>query len=87
MSRYSVPDKALDGAWGDIMWRKSHGRYLVYVGERIVGEVWRMQLGWFAVSYAQGEALLGLRGVHGFVSRWAATEYILDVGVRPKRED
>jgi hypothetical protein len=86
VSRYSALD-GVTGAWGDIIWRKSYGRYLVYVGERCVGEVWPMTLGWMAISYAPAERLRGLRGVAGFGTRWAATEYILDVGVRPPRED
>lgn len=89
MSRYSAPDRERGGAWGEIVWRHQNppGRYIVSVGERRVGEVWNMRPGWFAIAYAPRERLLGLRGVHGFRTRWAATEYILDVGVRPPRSD
>ena len=89
MSRYSARDK-VTGQWGDIVWRKQGTpafRYIVSVGNRRVGEVWPMSGGWTAISYAQGSDLLGLRGVHGFRTRWTATEYLLDVGVRPRREE
>lgn len=93
MSRYSAFDK-VTGAWGEIVWllRPVHlhppvVRYLVKVGERTVGEIWFLHKGWTAISYAEKGELRGLRGVDGFRTRWAATEYLLEVGVRPLRKD
>jgi hypothetical protein len=87
VSRYSAPDKLNGDAWGEIVWLhrpEPEGRYVVTVGPRRIGEVWRMgRRRWHAISYAQGADLLGLRGVAGFGTRWAATEYLLEVGVRP----
>lgn len=94
MSRYSAYDK-VTGRWGEIRWLHRPiptdppiNRYLVKVGDRSVGEVWPFSpFGWKAISYAQGADLLGLRAVDGFRTRWKATEYLLDVGVRPPRKD
>jgi hypothetical protein len=95
MSRHSAFDQ-VTGAWGEIKWLSrpvpQHlgpdiRRYVVQVGERKVGEVWAMEPGWLAISGADKPHLRGLRGVSGFRTRWAATEYILDVGVRLELED
>jgi hypothetical protein len=95
VSRYFAFDKTLgEGRWGDIVWRyrpvglpdSPVKRYIVSVGDRTVGEIWWVTRGWTAISHAQGDDLLGLRSVEGFRTRWAATEYLLNVGVRPARE-
>lgn len=92
MSRYSAFDK-LTGQWAEITWRKQRlsdnaYRYIVKVGDRSIGEVWPTDKeGWLAISYAQGSELLGFRSVEGFASRWYATVYLLNVGVRPPKED
>jgi hypothetical protein len=96
MSRYSAFDQ-VTGAWGEIKWLPRPvptgpdgavtRRYVVKVGERTVGEIWALDRGWHAISAAQGPMLRGLRGVDGFRTRWAATEYLLNVGVRPPRTD
>lgn len=89
MSRYYAMDKVTGGV-GDIVWHKQplpgdlRYRYIVTVGNRKIGEIWPMgDGGWSAISYARGSDLRGLRSVDGFRTRWAATEYLLNVGVRP----
>lgn len=92
MSRFSAFDADL-GQWGEIVWRAQRDadgrifRYVVSVGDRKVGEVWPMRPGWHAVSYARPERLLGLRGVDDFRTRWSATEYLLNVGLRTYRTE
>lgn len=93
MSRYSAFDQHT-GRWGEIVWLPRHvpttstkqtPRYLVKVGERSVGEVWKMDRGWHPIAY--GDNLRGPRAVDDFRTRWAATVYILNIAVRPPRED
>jgi hypothetical protein len=78
-----------DVEYGDIVWRKAGPadlrHFSVSVGDQRIGQVFgpsRRGDGWAAVSNARDEHLRGMRSVEGFVTRWAATEYLLDVGFR-----
>lgn len=94
MSRYFAFDKTT-GKFGDIVWRKQmvdpsdrkSYRYLVSVGDRLVGEVWDLGLrGWTGIAHGDSEELLGLRSMGGFRTRWYATNYILEIAVQEPRE-
>ena len=81
-------DKTRGNTWAPVHWTcppgARPGEYVVTVGDRKVGEVWKGRSGWLAISAAAPEHLIGIRGVGGFATRLAATMYVLDVGVRPQ---
>lgn len=65
------------------LWERGHKHYLMYLGDRIVGELFHSERSyWTAISRAHGEKLRGLRMVDGFHRKEYAMEYILNVGVR-----
>lgn len=65
-------------------------RYVVDVDGIRIGEIWcnhERRGRCSAVSHAEKGVLIGPRMVEGFVNRWAATEYLLNVGFRYGPED
>lgn len=88
MGNYSCMDPKT-GKYEDIVYRhkgRPQGNTLVYLGDRLIGEIFgpsERLLDWVAVSHADKDDLKGLRMVQGFRTRRAATEYLIDVGVRP----
>lgn len=81
MSRYFAPDPDT-GEYQTIAFRRHPaGHQVMYLGKRVVGEVWHNRSGWTVVSHAQPPHLRGLRKVDGFRTRIDAMVYLLEVGV------
>ena len=70
-----VDGKVLDFKYKKLQSFKSGNQYAFYVGDILVGQVFKMRFGWSSVVTFSPNTSVGV--VEGFITRTAASQYIL----------